>query len=173
MGPEMMIATNIASAAFQATVEYAQKNRPTAEQAWRSSRLTYLEEQARGDNAVAQYTLGQFYQVHRDEQAHHWICQAANLGHSQAQLQLGHWYNEDRLKEDPWPYIDLRPDNREAYVWYLLAAKGGNPAAQPFMSYLESGLMTGPDVDEAHNMLAAWSPSGCGAIATAGRLDPE
>ena len=167
MGPEVMIATNVASAAFQAAVEHAEKNKPTPSEAWRASRREYLEDQSRAGNPTAQYALGQLYQFHRRTDAHYWICEAANNGHPAAQVQLGHWYNEDRLQEDPWPFIPVRPDNREAYLWYQLAEANGDDSAALFSEPLVNGALSGEDLKTARALVDGWAPGSCGVLATA------
>lgn len=167
MGPEVMIATNVASAALKASVEYAEKNKPTPAEAWRAARRQYLEEQGHAGNVKAQYTLGQLYHVHRQSAAHFWMCKAANGGHPAAQLQLGHWYNEDRLDEDPWPYISVRPDNRTAYMWYEMAEKNGDSSGTAFRLQLEYGGLAEEDLEAAKALSASWVPGSCGVLASA------
>ena len=170
MGPQVMIATNVASAALKASVDYAEKNKPTPAQAWRASRRQYLEEQGHAGNASSQYAVAQLYQGHRDGAAQFWMCKAANSGHPAAQLQLGHWYNEDRLTEDPWPFISVRPDDRVAYMWYSLAELNGERSGEPFRLQLKNDQLNDADLEAAEAMTAGWAPGSCGVLASA---DPE
>ena len=101
-----------------------------------------------------------------------WVCRAANAGYPQAQLQLGHWYNEDRNREDLWPFISLRPDNRKAYVWYSLAADNGNLFAAQLRDRLARNDMTAEQVAAARERLARWSPGSCGILSTARSARP-
>lgn len=162
MGPEVMIATNIASAALKAGVEYAEKNKPTPEQAWRAAKRGHLEARGEAGDKDAQFALARLYQRREHGTAQYWMCEAANSGHPQARMQLGHWYNEDRLSEDPWPYIGIRPDNRQAYLWYRLAEASGEPGGALFSGRLAGSGLTEPELRAAREMVEAWTPGGCG-----------
>ena len=163
-GPEVMIASSVAQAAIKASIEHAEKNKPTPEQAWRAARREYLEERGHAGDPKAQYTLGQLYHLHRHGDAHYWMCEAANNGHPAAQLQLGHWYNEDRLEEDPWPFIGVTPDNQIAYMWYALAEKNGDTSGTPFLLDLKYNRLAPEELQAADAQLATWAPGSCGVL---------
>ncbi len=170
MDPQVMIATNVASAALKASVEYAEQNQPTPAQAWRTARRQNLEELGHAGDVGAQYALAQLYQAHHYREAQFWMCKAANSGYTAAQLQLGHWYNEDRLAEDPWPFISVEPDDRVAYMWYSLAERNGDLSGQPFRLHLQNDQLNEAELKAANAMAASWVPSSCGVLAKA---DPE
>ena len=96
-GPETMIASSILSAAMRTTIEQAAKNRPTPEQLWHEAQVARLERRAVAGDAEAQFEIGTYYLLLQEPVAQQWICAAANGGHAKAQLQYGHWFNEDRF----------------------------------------------------------------------------
>jgi TPR repeat protein len=121
-----------------------------------------LQAKATEGDTESQYQLGMFYVAKRNSDALGWICQAANAGHAKAQLQMGHWYSEDRLQSDLWPYIRIRPDDNQAYVWYSLAEKGGDEDAALFRMVLRDNRMTKTDVDAAKQKVSLWQSTTCG-----------
>ena len=161
VGVATTVATTVASAALQTAIEQAQKNRPTPEQLWHDAQVANLERNAVAGNVDAQYQLGSYYLVLREPRGADWVCQAAIQGHPQAQLQYGHFFNEDRKRGDLFPYVEIAPDNVQAFLWYSLATRGGEPEAAHFRDSLLSGSMSAQRIDLAEATLAAWTPSSC------------
>jgi len=131
---QAMLAVDVLHAAVTGASEIAAERRARDAEAERARGLGFrmvAARAARGD-ARSQYELGLYYQGEKMAEAERWICAAAAQGHARAQLQLGHWYNEDRRSVDPWPYIDITPDDRSAWRWYAHAARGGDEEAALF-----------------------------------------
>ena len=172
-GPEMMIASSIAQAALKTGIRYANENKTTADEAWHRDRFDYVVSQAATGDVDAQFALGLYFQAQEEAEAEHWICRAATSGDVRAQLQLGHWYNEDRLEEDMWPFIGLDPSNREAYLWYSFAAEGGDSLAQAMRDRVAPTL-TEDQLAEAKRRASAQDAGGCRFFATAhGGVTPQ
>jgi len=168
--PVGMVASGVAQAAIKTAIEQAEKSRPTPQQLWHRAQLASLERRAAAGDAEAQYRLGTYYLLLRDPAAEPWICEAANQGHARAQLQYGHWFNEDRAREDLFPFITLRPDNATAYLWYELAARNGEPRAPFFRdSLIHAGIAAGK-LEQGRARAARGSPGPCPRplLATAG-----
>ena len=161
-GPEAMIISAVAQAAVKEAVKQAEKNRPTPEQLWHEAQVASLERRALAGDVEAQFQIGTYYLLLQEPVAERWICEAASRGHAKAQLQYGHWFNEDRAREDLFPFIGITPDNTQALLWYTLAAEGGEPRAPFFRdSLLQTGLA--PDQLEAGQAgISSWSPGPCG-----------
>ncbi len=166
ISPPVMIAADVLTAAVKAGVDYAEKNKPTPEERWQQSKLDRLTRRANDGDLDAQYELGLIHQAASSGKAKIWVCRAANNGLARAQTHMGHWYNEDRKQEDLWPFIDIRPDNREAFVWYSLAEANGNIFAGNFRNNLESESMSSDDIVKARNLLSRWKPAYCGFLAS-------
>jgi TPR repeat protein len=115
---------------------------------------------AEGD-PESQYQLGMFYVSKRDGAALQWVCRAAAAGHSKAQLQMGHWYSEDRLQSDLWPFIDIRPNDNQAYAWYSLAEKNGDEDAALFRMVLRDNRMNAEQVNGAMQLASHGQTAGC------------
>ena len=162
-GPETMIASSIISAAVRTTIEQAAKNRPTPEQLWHEAQVAQLERRAIAGDVEAQFQIGTYYLVLQEPVSQQWICTAANGGHAKAQLQYGHWFNEDRAREDLFPFINISPDNAMAYMWYDLAAANGEPRAPHFRDNLIYGGMPVAQLDRGRARVANWTPQPCDA----------
>ncbi len=169
VSPPVMIAVDVLTAAVKAGADYAEKNKPTPEERWQQSKLDRLTRRANDGDLDAQYELGLIHQAASSGKAKMWVCRAANNGLARAQTHMGHWYNEDRKQEDLWPFIDIRPDNREAFVWYSLAEANGNIFASNFRNNLESESMSSDEIAKARNLLSRWKPAYCGFIASTSR----
>ncbi len=164
MDPGTMLLSNLAQAAVVTAIEYAdeyaEERRPSAEEAWQNDRLERLREHGRRGEPAAAYRLALHYAERRDRRAVGWMCRAALAGYAPARLQLGHWYNEDRLREDPWPFLDLAPDDRKAYRWYSLAAAAGDRQAAVFRDLL-AGAGRGAGLEGGEE-----GPGRCAPVAT-------
>jgi TPR repeat protein len=169
VSPPVMIAVDVLAAAVKAGADYAEKNKPTPEERWEQSKLDRLTRRANDGDLDAQYELGLIHQAASSGKAKMWVCRAANNGLARAQTHMGHWYNEDRKQEDLWPFIDIRPDNREAFVWYSLAEANGNIFAGNFRNNLESESMSSDEIAKARNLLSRWKPAYCGFFASTSR----
>jgi TPR repeat protein len=156
-----MIASSVMSAAIQTAVEQAEKNRPTPEELWQAAQFEKLTREAQSGSAEAQYRLGTYYIQAQESTAQTWICAAANQGHARAQLQYGHWFNEDRAREDLFPFISIAPNNSDAYLWYALAAQNGEPRASHFRDSLIYGGIQTVKLDQARARLENWSAQEC------------
>jgi TPR repeat protein len=127
-----------------------------------------LRSDAKQGDSRAQYELGLFYLKKGESRAGQWICEAASNGYPEAQLLMGHWFNEDRNDNDQWPFITTRPDDRYAYLWYSLADASGEYTASLFLQDLQRKRMTAEEIDQSRQWLAAWQPRGCGATVLTG-----
>ena len=169
VAPPVMIAADVMSAAIKAGADYAEKNKPTPEERWEQSKLDRLTRRADDGDLDAQYQLGLVHQAASSGRAKVWVCRAANNGLARAQAHMGHWYNEDRKQEDLWPFIDIRPDNRDAFVWYSLAEANGDMFAGNFRENLSHESMSPDELAEAQNRLSRWEPVYCGFLASTSR----
>ncbi len=161
MGPEVMIASNLAQAAIRTAIDYNEANAPTPDELWEREQLALLESRAERGDLEAHYELGRAAARKEQRDAEHWICVAANRGHPKSLLQMGHWYNEDRDEEDQWPYIAISPDNRKAWVYYSLAAERGEPVGAAYRDALADRAMNETELRAAEQRLAAWKPVTC------------
>ena len=168
-GPSaVMLVGQVVNAAGTAVVE--QREKEQRERPFEQRRMEAAEEllryQAEGGDADAQYRLGLLYEMSKQPQAKEWVCRAAIGGHGKAQLQMGHWYSEDRKTVDPWPHIRVSPDDRQAYLWYSLAEASGEPAAALFRGELTRKRMTADHIAQAEAGIGHWQPEeGCGRTA--------
>ena len=84
-----------------------------------------------------------------------WLCKAANKRHAQAQVNLARlhrpWNDEDGLQEN----------KRVAYMWYTLAAVGGEDTLDSRGIVAEE--MTVQQIAEAEEMARNWKPGQCPA----------
>lgn len=152
------------SAALKSAIDHS-KNNPAPrndEQLWREAQFAQLERKARAGDVDAQFHLGTFFIQAQQAQAQQWICAAANHGHAGAQLQYGHWFNEDRKHEDLFPFIRITPNNSEAFFWYSLAVQNGESRAGLFRDSLVYGGLHAVETDQARARLASWSAQDCG-----------
>ena len=161
------IASTVASAAIKTAIEQSENSKPTPEQLWQDAQMASLERRAIGGELEAQYQLGTYYLVIQEPTAADWICQAANMGHAKAQLQYGHFFNEDRKREDLYPFLSIHPNNVEAFVWYSLSARHGEPRAGHFRDSLMSGALGIGRLRQAETQLASWQPIDCGEVRSA------
>ncbi len=164
-GVEGMIVSSVVSAAMRTAVDqavdHAQRTRPTPEQMWHEVQVANLERRALAGELEAQFELGTYYLMLQEPAAQAWICHAANRGHARAQLQYGHWFNEDRAREDLFPFITIVPDNGTAFLWYSLAADNGEPRAPHFRDSLIFAGMPAEALERARLRLTAWTPQRC------------
>jgi len=171
-GPETMIASSLISAALRTAVDQAQKNRPTPEQMWHEAQVASLERRAIAGDPEAQFQIGTYYLVLQEPVSRQWICAAANQGHPKAQLQYGHWFNEDRSREDLFPFIAVTPDNSTAYMWYDLAATNGEPRAPHFRDSLIYAGMPADTLERGRASVVAWTPGSCAGATIAAAPAP-
>lgn len=134
----VMLAGNIVSAAGAAAVDASRDSRREEGDAVRARGMQQYLAELGAEQGIAgdELAFGRLLTEQRDPDAFHWMCQAAMAGLPDAQLQLGHWYNEDRLREDLWPFIDARPDNATARAWYSAAASNGEGLALIYLATL-------------------------------------
>lgn len=173
VAPQIMIAADVVSAAMKAGAYYAEKNKPTTEERWELARMDRLERRAQDGDVEAQYELGLIHQRAQSARARHWVCRAANNGLARAQAHMGHWYNEDRNREDIWPFIDIRPDNKTAFVWYSLAESNGDLISFSYRERLEKNVMSAEELSIARARLNDWAPENCGWFTAVASSAPE
>lgn len=134
----VMLAGNIINAAGYAAVDASLEARDEQGAAERqrgmAEHLAWVG--AENGDPTAAYRLATLLTQRHDPSAVRWMCEAALEGHAGAQLQVGHWFNEDRRREDLWPFIDLTPDDRVAYLWYTSALDNGEQRAFIFRETL-------------------------------------
>jgi hypothetical protein len=111
---------------------------PIAQEIWEKESRTnfyYLSKlEDIGGDAKAMYRvyLGMSYEYIEPVAAWEWLCGAANLGYENAQIEVAYWHRESNWEHARPERIEwlrkakIRADDRIAYVWYTLAAKGGN-----------------------------------------------
>lgn len=165
-GPAGMVVSSLASAAVRTAIDQAEKSRPTPEQLWHEAQVAGLERRALAGELEAQFQIGTYYLLLQEPAAEPWICVAANRGHPKAQLQYGHWFNEDRRREDLFPFIVVSPDNASAYLWYSLAADNGEPRAAHFRDSLIHAGIAADTLEQGRTRRAQWTPQPCGTTAT-------
>ncbi len=175
--PLTMVASSVLSAVIQtgikAGIESAQKNRSDPEKLWQQAQLAQVEQQAIGGNKEAQFQLGIYYLLRQEPGAVGWICLAANQGHARAQLQYGHLYNEDRKRNDLFPFVSIAPDNIEAFIWYSLAANNKDPRAVLFRDNLKQTGLNSQRLNQALAAVESWQPRPCGEPQALTRLQPS
>jgi TPR repeat protein len=160
--PLSMVASSILSAAIRTGIESAQKNRADPEKLWQQAQLAQTEQNAIAGDVDAQFQLGLFYLLRQEPSAADWICHAANQGHGKAQLQYGHLFNEDRKRDDLFPFISISPDNIQAFIWYSLSANNGEPRGVLFRNNVKR---TGLNSQRLHSALTGvenWKSTPCG-----------
>jgi hypothetical protein len=163
LDPASMVMSSVATATVRTIIDQAEKNRPTPQQMWHRSQVAALEQRAAAGDVEAQFQLGTYHMGRRDPAAQRWICEAASRGHPGAQLQFGHWYNEDREREDLFPFIPIEPDNATAFLWYRLAERNGEPRATHFRDSVSFAQLPAPRLREVDLRVADWSPGPCGS----------
>jgi TPR repeat protein len=80
------------------------------------------------------------------------FCPNADLGNADAQYQIGNLYN--------FTYGNPKRDPISAYVWYSLAADGGNLEAEKYLRFVASEL-NHDQLEEAQHRLEHWKPGQC------------
>jgi len=161
--PGSMILSSVASAALRTAIDQAQKNRPTPEQMWHEAQVASLERAALAGDMEAQFQIGTYYLLLQEPAAEQWICEAASRGHAKAQLQYGHWFNEDRHRDDLFPFIAIAPDDATAFLWYSLSALNGEPRAPHFRDSLRYAGLAEARMHAANVRLDGWAPGPCGS----------
>jgi len=157
-----MVASSVLSAAIRTGIESAKNNRADPEKLWQQAQLAQVEQNAIAGDVDAQFQLGILYLLRQEPGAADWICHAANQGHGKAQLQYGHLFNEDRKRDDLFPFISIGPDNVQAFIWYSLSANNGEPRGVLFRNSVKQ---TGLNSQRLHSALAGvenWKPTPCG-----------
>ena len=134
----VMLVGNIVNAAGIAVVDASNEAREARGEAERErgidEHLAWMNAES-GDSDGA-YKIATLLSERHDPDAMRWMCEAARGGHPRAQLQVGHWYNEDRRREDLWPFIGVSPDDDVAYQWYTAALDNGEDRAFIFRESL-------------------------------------
>ena len=95
-----------------------------------------------------------------------WLCKAADLGYENAQTEVAYWHRESNweiLRSDRVGWLrkaKIRADDRIAYLWYTLAAKGDDKRLQ-IRDNLFSETLSKEEVTEAEDMVINWKPGQC------------
>jgi len=160
--PLSMVASSVLSAAIRTGIESAQKNRADPEKLWQQAQLAQVEQNAIGGDVDAQFQLGVLYLLRQEPGAADWICHAANQGHGKAQLQYGHLFNEDRKRDDLFPFISITPDNVQAFIWYSLSANNGEPRGKLFRDNVKQTGLNSQRLHIALKGVENWKPTPCG-----------
>jgi TPR repeat protein len=94
------------------------------------------------------------------------LCKAANQGYKEAQIEIGYWHNEsswERAQSDRIAWLKnagIDADNRVAYMWYTLAAKGDLDRLR-IINNMFSGELTEEEAAKAKDMARNWKPGQC------------
>jgi hypothetical protein len=110
----------------------------------------YTKAAEQGDSA-AQHNLGdqfEFGDYISYKSAAYWYRLAANKGYVDAQLDLGRLYENGR---------GVDQDNRQAYLWYSVAAARGSESAARSRDQLSTRL-TPAEIAEAEKLAIEWRP---------------
>jgi len=95
-----------------------------------------------------------------------WLCKAADMGYENAQLEVAYWHRENSWKiakphRREWiREAGIQADDRIAYLWYTLAAKGDDKRLQ-IRDYLFSETLYEKEIAEAKDMVRNWKPGQC------------
>jgi hypothetical protein len=95
-----------------------------------------------------------------------WLCKGADLGYENAQIEVAYWHRESN-----WEYArpnriewlrkaKIRADDRIAYLWYTLAAKGDDKRLR-IRDNLFSETLSEKEIAEAKDMVSNWKPGQC------------
>ena len=129
--------------------------------------LRPLKALAEQGDLTAAYALSEQLQVESQTkpEACKWLCIAANGGNGVAQGRVGHWHRTVAWKRSTdleWlrGVVGVRPDNRVAYMWYMLADSSGYSTASWKLVYVERAL-TPDEIAQAKQMFRDWKPGDC------------
>lgn len=152
--------------------ELGKQGDPIAQELWEKKARTdfyYLsnKDDIEGD-AKAMYGvyLGMSYEYIEPVTAWKWLCKAADLGYENAQIEVAYWHRESNWKNaNPlrrtWMRkAGIQADDRIAYLWYTLAAKG-NDKRLHIRDYLFSETLSEKEIAEAKDMVSNWKPGQC------------
>jgi TPR repeat protein len=95
-----------------------------------------------------------------------WLCKAADLGYENAQIEVAYWHRESNwefLRPDRIGWLrkaNIRADDRIAYLWYTLAAKGDDKRLR-IRDNLFSETLSEKEIAEAKDMVSNWKPGQC------------
>lgn len=79
------------------------------------------------------------------------LCETADSGHPEAQLEVGHWLRNSSA---------IRRNIKRAYVWYNLPTRHGHNWNEWELRQIKAE-MTSQQLSEAEQMLADWQPGQC------------
>lgn len=159
----IMLAGNLFNAAAIAAVDAAKENAMNKAESERQRGMHefMLREGANSGDADSSYAYASLLAGRKDPAALRYMCEAGAAGHPLAQLSLGHWYNEDRRREDPWPFIRIRPHDPSAYVWYTLALENGVSTAAIFRESLVKARMDNSELQWSLVAASNWIGGAC------------
>jgi len=95
-----------------------------------------------------------------------WLCKAADRGYENAQIEVAYWHRESnwgyaRLDRVEWlRKAKIRADDRIAYLWYTLAAKGDDKRLR-IRDNQFSETLSEKEIVEAKDMVSNWEPGQC------------
>ena len=140
----------------------------TIELADLTGNFTPLKVLAERGNTTAAFALYEMLsrRTETSVSAWRWLCEMANKGYGKAQAEVGYWHRssvwqysgDDRLKN--LPNINVKQDNRTAYMWYTLASINGDPEASSEREYVIRDMLAS-EVIEAEKMVRDWKSGDC------------
>jgi hypothetical protein len=95
-----------------------------------------------------------------------WLCQAADRGYENVQIEVAYWHRESNWEFAQPERIEwlldakIRADDRIAYLWYTLAAKGDEKRLR-IRDNLFSETLSEKEMAEAKDMVSKWKPGQC------------
>jgi hypothetical protein len=123
---------------------------------------------AKAGDAKAMYNiyLGKRDDYNEPVAAWGWLCTAADLEYENAQIEVAYWHRESNwefARPDRVEWLrkaEIRADDRIAYLWYTLAAKG-NDKRLSIRDNLFSETLSENEMAEAQDMVNNWKPGQC------------
>ena len=152
--------------------ELGKQGDPIAEELWEKKSRTdfyYMskQEDIEGDaKAMYRVYLGMSYEYIEPIAAWEWLCKAADQGYENAQIEVAYWHRESNWKNakplrSAWMRkAGIQADDRIAYLWYTLAAKGDDERLL-IRNYLFSETLSEKEIEEAKDMVSNWKPGQC------------
>lgn len=101
-----------------------------------------------------------------------WLCLMASAGFSDAQIEVGDWHLESLWSNwRGWNEADLallrgvgaQPDNRIAYMWYILA-DSDDVSEKRRSQQFRAGALSESEITQANSMVSRWRPGDCPSV---------
>jgi hypothetical protein len=157
--------------------ELGKQGDPIAQELWeKKSRVDFdymrKQEDIEGDAKLMYRAYrGMSYEYIDPVSAWKWLCKAADMGYENAQLEVAYWHRENSWKiakphRREWiREAGIQADDRIAYLWYTLAAKGDDKRLQIrdylFSEPFSGETLSGKEIAEAKDMVSNWKPGQC------------